>query len=86
MNTHQRYADSIETSEGKIVRLSLLPPEQVIHIGKGRTKTSIKVKDIPLTEALLSCGDIVLGIAFKPGNVVFCDKHADEMIVEELVS
>ena len=80
----RKYPDSIETSEGKIVRLSELNPEKIIHIG--HTRTPIKVKDVPLTAVLLSCGDMVRGIAFSPGDLIFCEKHHDEIIVEEILS
>ena len=80
----RRYPDSIETSDGRMVRVSNLRPNQTIKIGKGRV--AIKVKDIPMTAALLSCGDIVRGIAFTKGDVVFCEKHHDDVFVEDLLS
>lgn len=82
--TTHRFPDSLETSDGKIVRLSQLNPEKVLHIGKNRVP--VKVKNIPLTAALLSCGHIVRGIAFEKNNVVFCEEHSEEEIVEEIVS
>jgi hypothetical protein len=82
--TQQRFPDTLETSDGTLVRLSLLKPEKTIYIGKRRIP--IKVKDIPQTSALLTCGVIVRGIAFTQGNVVFCEKHQEDEIVEEIVS
>jgi len=79
----RRYPDSIETSDGKLVRISDLQPNQTIRIGKHRI--AVKVKDIPITVALLSCGDVVRGIAFKEGNVVFCETHHENKFVEELL-
>lgn len=85
MNTTPRkYPDTLETSDGKFVRLSQLAPEKTLYIGKKRV--AVKVKDIPLTAALLTCGHIVRGIAFSQGNVIFCEEHSDEEIVEEILS
>jgi hypothetical protein len=79
----RRYPDTIETSEGKLVRLSDLRPDQTIRIGKHHT--AIKVKNIPITVALLSCGDVVRGIAFNEGNVVFCETCHENKFVAELL-
>jgi len=80
----RRYPDSIETSDGKTVRLSTLRPNQTIRIG--RSRTAVKVKDIPITAALLKCGHIVRGIAFAQGDVVFCEEDHEDMFVEEVLS
>lgn len=79
-----RYPDSLETSDGKIVRVASLRPEQVLTIGKSRMK--IKVSDIPMTVGLLTCGKTVRGIAFAQGNVVFCEEHHANEFIEEIVS
>lgn len=79
----RRYPDSIETSEGNLVRISDLRPDQTIRIGKHRI--AVKVRDIPITVALLSCGDVVRGIAFNEGNVVFCETCHENKFVEQLL-
>jgi len=84
MDTHRIYPDSLTTSDGKVVRLSLLNPNYTVRIGPKRTP--VKVKDIPLTAGLLTCGHIVRGIAFSQGNVIFCEEHGEEEIVEKIVS
>lgn len=84
MDAQQKFPDTLETSDGTLVRLSLLSPNKTLYIGKRRI--AVKVKDIPQTSALLTCGAIVRGIAFTEGNVVFCEEHRVDEIVEEIVS
>lgn len=75
-----RYADSIETSDGKWVRISTMNPNATIKIGPRRVR--VRVGDIPMNVATLTCGEILRGIAFTEGNVVFCEKHQVDEIVE----
>lgn len=79
----RRYPDSIETSEGHWVRVSSLPAEKVIRIGKKRIP--IKVGDIPMTAVALTCGTIVRGIAFNVGDVVFCEVHQQNEFVATIL-
>lgn len=82
--TERRYPDSIETSDGKMVRVTTLNPNHILTIGKNRTK--IKVSDIPITVGLTTCGKIIRGIAFTQGNVIFCEDHQKDEFIEEIVS
>lgn len=75
-----RYADSVETSDGKWVRITMMNPDARIKIGPQRRL--VRVGDIPLNAATLTCGEIIRGIAFSVGNVVFCEKHHVEEFVE----
>lgn len=78
----RRYADSIETSDGKWVRITSMNPNHIIKIGPRRTK--VRVGDIPLNAAVLSCGEIVRGVAFSKGDILFCEKHAVEEVIEQV--
>lgn len=80
----RRYADSLTTSDGRSIRIASLPADKIVRVGPKHTR--IRVGDIPLNAVRLSCGDTVRGIALEKGNVMFCEKHHDNVFVAEVVA
>jgi len=77
-----KYPDEIEVDGGKVVRLSQLSDNAVIRVHKH----PIRVGDIPLTAAQLTCGHVIRGIALKEQDVVFCEDHAQNSFVAMILS
>lgn len=76
----ERYSDSITTENRGDVRLSELRPDEKLKIyGKW-----IKVSDIPMTAATLSCTHPVRGIALQLNDVVFCETCHDNSFVADI--
>lgn len=46
----------------------------------------IRVSQIPITVARLSCGHSVRGIAFSEGMLVHCDQHGENTLLPTTVS
>jgi hypothetical protein len=65
---------SIKSDSGEIVNTKTASPRKTIKI-HGHT---IRVKDIPITAANLSCGHNIRGIAFAVGDIVHCDNHGEQ--------
>lgn len=81
----RRFSDSIETSDGKWVRISNLHPDKIIKIGSQRI--SVRVGDIPMNAVALSCGDMIRGIALSVGDIIFCENHqTEESVASDLGS
>lgn len=45
----------------------------------------IRISEIPITGATLSCGHTVRGIAFSLGDLVYCDKHDDKFTEASII-
>jgi len=72
---------SIKTDNGDVVNTKTANPNRTIQIHGHR----LKVRDIPITAALLDCGHTIRGIAFGPGNLVYCDKHDNNALLPATV-
>jgi hypothetical protein len=81
MNQKNIYGDGIKLDNGRFVRLSKLPLDEVITI-RGK---QIKVADIPLVAARLKCGCLIRGIAVQLKDIIFCDEHHLESVVVEVI-
>lgn len=81
MSSKNVYGDGIKLDNGRFVRLSKLPADEVITI-RGK---QIKVADIPLVAARLKCGCMIRGIAVELRDVIFCDEHHVESFVVEVI-
>lgn len=77
--TIERYSDSISTQNLGDVRISELKSDDKLKI-QGRW---IKVSDIPMTAATLSCMHSVRGIALQLNDVVFCENCHQTSFVSE---
>ncbi len=80
-NDDYKYPDELTVNGGRVVRLSKISDDTILKIGKHK----IRAGDIPTVAARLSCGDTIRGIAFQQGNVVFCEKHHDNVFVAEVI-
>jgi hypothetical protein len=81
MSNENVYGDGIKLDNGRFVRLSKLPLDEVITL-RGR---KIKVADIPLVAARLKCSCLIRGIAVELRDVIFCDEHHVESFVIEVI-
>lgn len=72
---------SIVTDSGESVNTRKANPNRVLKIHGHK----IRVRDIPITSATLSCGHAVRGIAFAPGNIVYCDLHGEGNLIQSTV-
>jgi hypothetical protein len=79
-----KYADSIRTDNGRMVRLSQIRPDTVLRIGGHELKAELIAAK--MVGALLACGDTVRGIAISQGDVIFCEKHGEDEFVADIVS
>jgi hypothetical protein len=72
---------SIKTDDGEMVNAQTASPSRIIRIHGHK----IRIKDIPITAARLTCGHNVRGIAFSVGNLVYCDKHEENALLPTTV-
>jgi hypothetical protein len=72
----------IRVDSGEIVNIKNANPYRTLVIGGHK----FRVKDIPITVATLDNGEIVRGVAFAPGNLVYTtDKNTGELISARVV-
>lgn len=73
MMTTIRDPYTLQTDNGQNVNVQTANPNRVLTIHGHR----IKVRDIPITVALMECGHYLRGIAFQTGDLVHCENHDD---------